>query len=160
VFLVAVIVFLVIPIVEITAMVLVADAIGVWPMLASLVVISLVGAWLVKREGISVMARFRRTTANGEIPTTELLDGFLLFCAGVLCVVPGFVTDVIGLLLLVPVVRSMTRGRLSRRFGFLTSMSSGRSFRRREVVDVEWIGDVTPASSSPDAPIEIEPRRD
>lgn len=159
-FLVAVIVFLVIPIVEITAMVLVADAIGVGPMLASLVAISLIGAWLVKREGIAVMGRFRRSTANGEIPTTELLEGFLLFCAGVLCVVPGFVTDLIGLSLLVPVVRSMARGRLTRRFGFLSSMPGGRSFRRRQVVDVEWIGDVTPSESSPEAPIAIEPRHD
>lgn len=161
-FLVAVIIFLIIPIIEITAMVIVADAIGVWAMLASLILVSLLGAWLVKREGVGVVRRFRETTARGEVPTTEVLDGALIFAAGVLCVVPGFVTDAIGLLLLLPVVRAFGRRRITKRFRILGAVSGVRSFRRRSAIDVEWIGDVTPRDprSATSAPIELGPGRD
>src|SRR6478736_3289570 len=94
--------FVVAPIVELYVLVLVAGAIGWLPALASLLVVSFLGVWLVKREGLAVLRRMQESLNRGEVPTTEMVDGGLLVVAGAMCVVPGFVTDALGLLLLVP----------------------------------------------------------
>ena len=68
--------------------------------------ISLCGAWLVKRQGVGTLARMRAELDDGRIPTGPMTDGGLLAAAGFLLLVPGFVTDVFGLALLVPPVRA------------------------------------------------------
>jgi len=70
----------------------------------------------VKRQGVGTLARMRRELDDGRIPTGPMTDGGLLALAGFLLLVPGFVTDVFGLLLLLPPVRSLTRIWLGRRF--------------------------------------------
>lgn len=133
-------IFLVVPIAEITVMVLVADAFGVWPMLISLIAVSFFGGWLVKREGSAAVRRLRETVARGDIPAGEVLDTFLIFCAGVLCVVPGFITDAIGLLLLLPFLRKPVGKRIMNRSRILNVVNR----RQSRVINVEYIGDVTP----------------
>ena len=66
---------------------------------------SIVGAWLAKREGFSVLRRMRDQVDNGVVPTNELIDAALVFAGGVLLFVPGFVTGALGLLLLLPPIR-------------------------------------------------------
>ena len=70
-----------------------------------MLVISLAGAWLVKRQGVGTLARMRAELDDGRVPTGPMTDGGLLGLAGFLLLVPGFVTDVFGLLLLLPPVR-------------------------------------------------------
>ena len=101
-FVVLFLLFVVAPLVELYVIVQMAHLIGLLPALALLVVLSLFGAWLVKREGLAVLQRLRSSLAAGELPTKPLVDGGLIVSAGALCVVPGFVSDSIGLLLLVP----------------------------------------------------------
>lgn len=142
---VLVIVFVVVPLIELAVIITVASAIGLVPTILALVLVSVLGAWLVKREGVGVMRRMQAALDRGEVPTREVLDGVLLMAAGVLCVVPGFVTDALGLLLLTPPVRSFVRSRIMRRLGRTGSMPGfGRTSARAAVVDVEWVGDVTP----------------
>lgn len=148
------IVFVVVPLVELAVIVTVADAIGILPTIALLILVSAVGAYLVKREGIGVMRRTQAAVARGEIPGREMLDGALLMGAGALCIVPGFVTDAFGLLLLIPPVRRFVGSRLVRRWTRGASFA-GRS--RQEIVDVEWVGDVTPRTTTVRAPIELGP---
>jgi UPF0716 protein FxsA len=105
---------LLLPIVELIVIVEVAIQIGVLNTIALLIVISMVGGWLVKREGIGVWRRLQATVADGQVPRRELLDGFLLLIAGLLLMVPGFVTDVPGILLLLPPVRALVRAALAR----------------------------------------------
>jgi UPF0716 protein FxsA len=114
---IAVLLLIVIPIVELYAFVQVTHAIGFGSALLALILVSVFGAWLVKREGIGMWRRMQQQLSRGEPPGTRVLDGLLLLVAGVLIVVPGFVTAAIGLLLLLPPVRAVARAALARRYG-------------------------------------------
>jgi len=91
--------------VEVIAFVAVADRIHVLPALGLLLVVSALGPLVVKRVGLGVLTNARTRLAAGEEPTRELLDGLLVLGGGALLCVPGFVGDVIGLLLMVGPVR-------------------------------------------------------
>jgi UPF0716 protein FxsA len=105
-----------VPLIEIFVLAQVSAAIGFANALAVLLIVSLCGAWLAKRQGIGVLARTRETVAAGRVPGRELVDGAIILVAGVLMIVPGFVTDGVGLLLLLPPARALIRGMLQRRF--------------------------------------------
>jgi UPF0716 protein FxsA len=104
------------PLVEIAVFLQVVQWIGVLDTLALMLAISICGAWLVKRQGVGTLARMRAELDAGRIPTGPMVDGALLAVAGFLLLVPGFVTDVFGLLLLIPFARRAVRTMLGRRF--------------------------------------------
>lgn len=108
--------FLVVPIAELYVIVQVAQGIGTLTTIALLVVVSVAGAWLCKREGLGLLARIQAELQAGKVPTRSVLDGFLVLLGGALLLTPGFLTDVTGLLLLVPPVRAVVRAMLLRRF--------------------------------------------
>ena len=108
--------FIVMPIVELAVLIQVGHAIGVFNTIGLLLLVSFVGAWLVKREGLGVWRRFRRQVEGGHVPGKELADGVLVMFAGALLISPGFVTDVFGILLLLPPVRAFVRATFFRRF--------------------------------------------
>lgn len=110
-----------IPVLEIAVFVQVADAIGVLDTLGVLVLFSVGGLFLVRHEGMGTMARARAELDAGRVPTGQLAHGFWLFLAGALLVIPGFVTDIAGLLLLLPPVRKLASWGVARRFGRSTS---------------------------------------
>ncbi|MDQ4097673.1 MAG: FxsA family protein [Actinomycetota bacterium] len=101
--------FLIVPIVELAVIIQVGQAIGVVPTIATLIGVSVVGSWLVKREGMGVWRRFRQQMEAGHVPGRELADGVMIMLAGALLLTPGFVTDVFGILLLLPPVRAAIR---------------------------------------------------
>ncbi len=113
-FAVLALVFVVLPIVEIYVAIRVAHHIGVANTLGLLVLFSLVGAWLAKQAGFGVLARMRAQVEQGVLPGNEIIDGVLVLAAGVLLFVPGFVTGIVGLVLLLPPVRIMVRGGIKR----------------------------------------------
>ena len=103
-------IFVVVPIIEIFLIVQVAGALGVIPALLLLIFCSAAGAWLVKREGTAAFRRVQASLVAGRMPTTEVIDAFVVMAAGALLLVPGFLTDFIGLVLLLPPTRSVVRG--------------------------------------------------
>jgi len=108
--------FLVVPIIELYVFVRVADAIGFLPTLLWIVAVSVAGAWLVKHEGIGTLRRANQKVAAGEVPTDELANGVMILLGGALLLTPGFFTDVLGLLLVLPPTRAALRGTVKRRF--------------------------------------------
>ncbi|MEN3271502.1 MAG: protein FxsA [Actinomycetota bacterium] len=108
--------FLVIPIVELYVIIQVAHAIGVFDTLGLLVLDSIVGGWLMKREGMGVLRRLQAKLSTGDLPSTELVDGFLILFGGALMLAPGFLTDLLGMALLLPPIRAVARRVLARRF--------------------------------------------
>ena len=108
-------VFVVLPLVEIAVLIQVGSSIGVWPTIGLLLTISVLGAMLVKHQGTGVWRSMRAQLAQGQLPAAELVDGVLILAAGVLLLVPGFVSDAIGLLLLIPFVRAIPRRWFRRR---------------------------------------------
>ncbi|HEY2815173.1 MAG TPA: FxsA family protein [Acidimicrobiales bacterium] len=101
---------------ELWVMVVVASHIGVLNTIGLLILITIAGVWIVKRQGVAVLGRLHTTIDQGRVPHRELVDGFLILVAGVLLIPPGFITDVIGLLLLVPPVRWGIRALITRSF--------------------------------------------
>jgi UPF0716 protein FxsA len=106
--------FLVVPFVELYVLIRVGQWIGALPTIAALVAVSVAGAWLVKREGIGVLRRAQARVDADEVPGQELVDGVLILFAGALLLTPGFITDVAGILLLLPPVRAALRVRTRR----------------------------------------------
>lgn len=101
--------FLVVPIVELAVIVQVGQAVGTIPTLALLILMSVVGAWLMKREGLGVIRRAQRQVRDGRVPSREVADGFLIVLGGALMLTPGFVSDLAGMALLLPPVRAVVR---------------------------------------------------
>src|SRR4029450_11741971 len=107
-------IFLAPPLVELAVIVQVAGAIGVLNTLGLLIAVSLIGAWLAKREGLGVLRRIQAALDRGEIPSREVADGALILLAGALMIAPGFVSDAVALLLLIPPTRAVVRGLMLR----------------------------------------------
>jgi UPF0716 protein FxsA len=109
--------FVVAPVAELYVIVQVSGAIGFLETLVLLVVVAAVGAFLIKREGLRVWRRFNEQMAAGKVPEKELADGVLLLIAGALMLAPGFVSDIVALLLVLPPTRAIARILLLRRRG-------------------------------------------
>lgn len=103
------VVFIVFPLLELYVVIQVGSLIGVWPTIALLVVDSLIGAWLLKREGMRAWRALRARLDAGRMPGTELADGVLVVFGGALMLTPGFVTDALGILLILPFTRPLFR---------------------------------------------------
>jgi UPF0716 protein FxsA len=94
---------------ELAVLIEVSQAVGVLDAIALLLVTSLVGVWLTRRSGRDALRRVRRVQAAGSQPSREVTDGALGLAAGVLLIVPGFITDTLGIALLLPPVRAGAR---------------------------------------------------
>jgi UPF0716 protein FxsA len=104
------------PIVELWFILQVADVIGGWQTIGLLLFEGILGSWLIKRQGRSVIRRIDERLRASDLPTTELADGLLILIAGVLMLTPGFLTDIVGFALLFPPTRAVARIALLRRF--------------------------------------------
>lgn len=105
--------FVIVPIVELYVIVQVGQTIGVLETIALVVFMSVAGAWLMKREGIRAWNAFVGATQERRIPAKEVADGALVLFGGALLLTPGFVTDVLGLVLILPPTRALLRGTLT-----------------------------------------------
>jgi UPF0716 protein FxsA len=125
--------FLLLPLSELYLIYKVGDLIG-WPWtLLLLVADSLLGSWLLRSQGRAVWRRFNEILAQGRVPHREVVDGVLIIFGGAFLITPGFLTDIAGLVLLVPPSRSVVRRFLVRRIG-RGGIAGGRS---RPDYDVE-----------------------
>ena len=109
-----VIVFIVVPLLELYLIFQVGDAIGIVPTLLILIADSILGSYLLKSQGRQVWRRFNEATAAGRVPHSEIIDGVLVIFGGAFLITPGFLTDILGLLFLLPPTRAGFR-RLVRR---------------------------------------------
>jgi UPF0716 protein FxsA len=134
--------FIVLPIAEIYVIVKVGEAIGILPTLALLVIDGFVGAALSRSQGAAAWLRFNQALAEGRVPTREVFDGAMIITGGAFLLAPGFITDAIGLCLLLPPTRALLRGLIM------------RVAKRRVTV----IGGFRTGPSGPRAPTDFPPR--
>ncbi|GAA2806934.1 FxsA family protein [Saccharopolyspora taberi] len=120
---------LVAAVVEISVLVVIGQAIGLLPTLGLLLAAAVLGTWLVRREGRRTLREVNDAFRAKRPPTRELADGVLIAAGGILIVLPGFVSDVLGLLCLFPPTRALLRGRLQR----------AAERRSRNVQDQVWL---------------------
>jgi UPF0716 protein FxsA len=132
--------FILVPLAELAVIIAVGDVLGLLPTLLLLLGISVAGAWLAKREGLAAWQRFQLALTEGRVPTVEVADGAMILLAGALLLTPGFLTDVVGILLLLPPTRAMAR-RLAPRL-------AARRLRRRRGRAVIVEGTARPADST------------
>ena len=124
--------FIPVPILELYLFITIGKAIG--PVVTVLIVLAtaVLGAYLAKREGLSVMARMQSSSAQGRIPHQEVIDGVLILFAGALLLTPGFLTDAFGFSLLFPPSRLVYRTYLTHVLkGRVNVQMAGSGFPRR-----------------------------
>lgn len=126
-----VLVFLLLPLAELYVIIAVGQAIGVWPTVAILAADSVLGALLLRHQGRTAWRQFTRALDERRVPGREVLNGVLVVFGGAFLITPGFITDVLGLLLLVPPTRAAIRGMLvtigRRRFGLRVASGARRA---------------------------------
>lgn len=123
------------PILEMYLLIRVGGYLGAWPTIALVVTAGAVGVAVLRREGPAALNRVAVRMRTGEVPALELAEGALLAAAGLLLLLPGFLTDIVGLLLLVPPCRRWAAGRLVRRL-LPGGPASGRGSR---VIEGEFV---------------------
>jgi UPF0716 protein FxsA len=106
--------FIVVPIAELYVIIQVGQLIGVWPTLFLLLLDAVLGSMLLKHQGRGAWRRFNEALAARRFPGREVADGALIVVGGTLLLAPGFLTDIVGLVLLIPPTRAIVRGLLKR----------------------------------------------
>ena len=109
--------FIGVPLVEIWFLIQVGRVIGPWWTILLLVLDSLLGTWLIRREGGKAWTGLRTAIETGRMPARELADGALILVGGTLMLAPGFITDAFGILLILPFTRPVARRLLTRVIG-------------------------------------------
>ena len=111
--------FIVIPALEIVVLVLSGKTIGVWPTFSLIVATGIIGVFLAKRQGLYTLERAKHELMNGRIPGDALLDGVCILVGGTLLLTPGFITDIAGFILLFPFAREKMKPWLVRVFKWI-----------------------------------------
>jgi UPF0716 protein FxsA len=130
--------FIIVPIAELAVIIQVGEQIGVWWTIAILVADSILGSMLMRSQGRAAWRRFNVALQSGRPPAREVLDGVLVIFGGALLLTPGFITDIFGLVFLLPPTRALVRRVLVRRFADRMIASATRERppgRRPDVVD-------------------------
>lgn len=123
-----VVLFITVPILEIFVIIQVGQAIGPWWTILILVADSILGSVLMRSQGRAVWRRFNDTLATGRPPAREVIDGVLVVFGGALLLTPGFTTDLVGVLLLLPPARAVARRLLVRRLAHRMVVSGAGAF--------------------------------
>jgi UPF0716 protein FxsA len=135
--------FVMVPMIEIALFIKVGGLIGLWPTLGIVIATAIAGSYLVRVQGLAVLGRLRETLQEMSDPSEPIADGALILVSGVLLLTPGFFTDTVGLLLLVPGLRSALIRRIAARVTverFGTEPSPGRREPHRpDVIDGDFI---------------------
>ncbi len=130
---VLVVAFIAVPLIELFVIIQVGQVLGIVPTIALLLAESLLGAWLVKREGARAWTALRRAIGTARMPDTELADAALILVGGTLLLTPGFLTDVVGFALVLPFTRPLGRRLLrwliARRVTSAVAMRTGAHLR-------------------------------
>lgn len=146
---------IVVPIVELWVIVQVAGSIGVLETIALLIVVSVAGAWLLRQQGVQTWRRLQAALQRGEAPTKEVTDGALILFGGALLLTPGFVTDAIGIVLLLPPSRAAIKGAARRSLARWARRRTGIRVYTTTAVNVEPRGNGPRRSSSELPPGEV-----
>lgn len=97
--------FFIIPLIEIYFLVQVGEQIGAWMTILLVIITAVIGVTLLREQGMRTLMKANQAMQTGKMPAQEMFDGFILAAVGILLVTPGFFTDAIGFLLLIPMIR-------------------------------------------------------
>ena len=142
-------IFVVVTLAEIYVLVSVGDAIGAWSTILLVIITALIGSTLLKQQGWSIMAKAQQNIAEGRTPALEMLEGVVILVSGVLLLTPGFITDGLGLLGLMPWSRSYF-------INHFLEKNAERVFSQRNSVFIHKTSNQETKTANKDEPIEGE----
>jgi UPF0716 protein FxsA len=142
-------IFVVVTLAEIYVLVSVGDAIGAWSTILLVIITALIGSTLLKQQGWSLMAKAQQSIAEGRTPALEILEGVVILVSGVLLLTPGFITDGLGLLGLMPWSRSYF-------INHILEKNAERVFSQRNSVFIHKTSNQETKTANKDEPIEGE----
>lgn len=130
--------FMVVPLIEIAFFVVIGNAIGLWPTLAGVLITAIVGSLVLRYQGMAVFNDMRQQMNRGQVPAKALADAALIGAGGLMLLLPGYFSDIIGILLLLPPVRAAIYAFLRSRIQVVPMAGAGfgRSPRPPEQPDV------------------------
>ncbi len=120
--------FLIVPIIEIGIFIIIGQAIGLFPTLAGVVVTALLGSFIIRFQGVSLINEIQALMGAGALPARQLVDGVMLAIAGALLLTPGYFTDLLGFSLLVPGIRGVIYSALKKRVNIATGFNSDNGY--------------------------------
>ncbi|EGQ8314361.1 FxsA family protein [Vibrio cholerae] len=120
--------FIAVPVIEIALFIQVGGVLGVWPTIALVLLTAIVGASLVRSQGLQTLLTVQQRLAQGQLPAQQILEGVMLAVAGVLLLTPGFFTDILGMLVLLPAPRAYLAKQLMSRVVVGNIHASGAGF--------------------------------
>jgi len=132
------IIFLIIPLVEIAVFMMVGDIIGLGWTLFFAFFTAILGGAIIRHQGLQALASAQGDMRENRLPVKEIFDGFCLVAAGATLITPGFVTDTIGFILLVPAARNAVRGIMSKSFKFETTGAQTYRAGTTNVIEGEY----------------------
>jgi len=107
--------FISLPLIELALLLRIHDIIGLGPTLLLVILTGVIGAILVKRQGIGILQQIQSEIARGNLPAAQLMDGVMILIAGTFLITPGVLTDATGFLLLIPSIRKKIRFRIRKK---------------------------------------------
>ena len=107
--------FTIVPIVELTLLIKIGHYLGVFNTIAIVILTGVTGAYLARMQGLHILSRIQEDVNQGIMPADKLFDGFLILCSGILLLTPGLLTDIVGLLSLLPLTRNLFKQWLKRK---------------------------------------------
>ncbi|ENM2830783.1 membrane protein FxsA [Vibrio cholerae] len=122
--------FIAVPVIEIALFIQVGGVLGVWPTIALVLLTAIVGASLVRSQGLQTLLTVQQRLAQGQLPAQQILEGGMLAVAGVLLLTPGFFTDILGMLVLLPAPRAYFAKQLMSRVVVGNIHASGAGFEQ------------------------------
>ncbi len=122
--------FIAVPVIEIALFIQVGGVLGVWPTIALGLLTAIVGASLVRSQGLQTLLTVQQRLAQGQLPAQQILEGVMLAVAGVLLLTPGFFTDILGMLVLLPAPRAYFAKQLMSRVVGGNIHASGAGFEQ------------------------------
>lgn len=132
-------IFIVVPFVELALLLKLADLTSWWHTLLLVIVTGVLGTWLARSEGVRTYRKIQQSLSAGQMPTDSLLDAAMIFVAGALLLTPGILTDLLGFSLLVPFTRLLYRRwlvqRFKARFTMQTTFGSSEPRQESEIID-------------------------
>ncbi len=124
--------FTIVPLIELYLLITIGGVIGVVPTIAIVIGTGVLGAWLARWQGLAVIRRISDEMADGRIPTDALIDGLLVLVAAAVLLTPGLLTDTAGFVLLVPSSRAVVRKAVAAAIAKRTRVADP------DVIDAQW----------------------
>jgi len=124
--------FLLVPLVELYVLIEVGSVIGALPTILLTIVTAIVGAGLMRHQGVSTMQKAQLNMAQGQVPAVEMMEGVFIFLGGLMLLIPGLITDAMGFLLLIPPIRQVLAKKL------IAQRQAQYAQYKGQVYETEW----------------------